>query len=314
MEENTPPALPEINPAFKALGQLLVLIGLYFMGSIMFSYLGLSLAQMITGENVQMDPNLLPAWMDTERKINAFKIYQIVGSLGSFALPALFFARFFVRNGIPAFFGLSRPKLLVLLITLLVAFTCIPPLEFLMQVIKDNFSSEAAGEAGKLQESIEQLQKNMLAAPDLPTFLFNLLVIAVVPAVGEELFFRGGLMQVFYRLFGERIHIAVILSALLFAFIHFEIYSFASIFMAGVIFGYLYYWSGSLWVSIFAHFVFNGTTVLAYYLQALYPDNAILADEYSLNAITVIISSAVFALSMWAFYRSTRQYHPETIE
>lgn len=314
MEENTPQQLPEINPAFKALGQLLVLIGLYFMGGIMFSYLGISIAQMVTGENVQMDPNLLPDWMDTERKINAFKIYQIVGSLGSFALPALFFARFFVKDGIPAFFGLNRPKLLVLAITLVIAFTCLPPLEFLMQVIKDNFSPETAGEAGKLQENIEQLQKNMLAAPDLPTFLFNLFVIAVVPAVGEELFFRGGLMQVFYRLFGERIHIAVILSALLFAFIHFEIYSFASIFIAGVIFGYLYYWSGSIWVSIFAHFVFNGTTVLAYYLQGQYPDSSMLADDYSFDILTVVISTAIFALAMWGFHRSTQKYHPETIE
>jgi membrane protease YdiL (CAAX protease family) len=100
----------------------------------------------------------------------------------------------------------------------------------------------------------------------------NLLMIAILPAIGEELLFRGVLLRLF-REWTKNVHVAIIITALLFSFIHFQFYGFLPRFLMGVLFGYLVYWSGSLWVSVIAHFVNNGTAVIVAWLGARYFPN-----------------------------------------
>lgn len=101
---------------------------------------------------------------------------------------------------------------------------------------------------------------------DTTSALFlNLFMMAILPAIGEELVFRG----LFQRLFTEwfrNIHWGIIVSAALFSAIHFQFYGFIPRMLLGVIFGYLLVWSGSLWVPIIAHFVNNALGVVFYFL------------------------------------------------
>ena len=99
-------------------------------------------------------------------------------------------------------------------------------------------------------------------------FLINLFTIALVPAVAEELMFRGGVQRAFNRMFNNP-HVAIWLAAFLFSAIHMQFYGFLPRLLLGALFGYIYVWTGSLWYAIFAHFINNAYAVCyAWYLQA----------------------------------------------
>lgn len=111
-------------------------------------------------------------------------------------------------------------------------------------------------------------------AAELTEFLTNfestgelilaLFIIAVLPAVGEELVFRGLIQNEMYR-GTKNIHVAIWISAIMFSAIHFQFFGFVPRLLLGALFGYIYYWSGNLTLAILAHFVNNAVSVMALY-------------------------------------------------
>jgi uncharacterized protein len=96
--------------------------------------------------------------------------------------------------------------------------------------------------------------------------LIGILVIALLPAIGEELVFRGMLQRELWR--GTRnIHFAIWFSAALFSAIHIQFYGFLPRLLLGALFGYLYYWSGNLLIPMFSHFFNNAFAVVMVYLN-----------------------------------------------
>lgn len=88
------------------------------------------------------------------------------------------------------------------------------------------------------------------------------IVVAVFPAIGEELLFRGVVQNVFQGWMRNH-HVAIWLAAFLFSAIHLQFYGFLPRMVLGALFGYIYWYSGNLWYPIVAHFVNNGFTILA---------------------------------------------------
>jgi membrane protease YdiL (CAAX protease family) len=62
-------------------------------------------------------------------------------------------------------------------------------------------------------------------------------------------------------------HVAIIVSAFFFSFIHFQFYGFIPRMLLGVVFGYLLYWSGSILMPMLAHFINNAFAVTAFYFM-----------------------------------------------
>ncbi len=116
------------------------------------------------------------------------------------------------------------------------------------------------------ESKAEQMTKLIADFGTIPQLLAGLLVIAVIPAIGEELVFRGILQRQLHRWAGN-MHVAVWLGALIFAAIHVQFFGFVPRTLLGALFGYLYFWSGRIIVPIIAHFVNNGFTVFLLYLQ-----------------------------------------------
>jgi hypothetical protein len=120
--------------------------------------------------------------------------------------------------------------------------------------------------AREREDLAESVTKFLTQFSNTNQFLIGLLVIAILPAIGEELVFRGMLQPQLHRTFGD-IHIAVWISAIVFSAFHLQFFGFVPRMLLGALFGYLYFWSGNLWMSIFAHFVNNGFSVLMLYLR-----------------------------------------------
>lgn len=99
-------------------------------------------------------------------------------------------------------------------------------------------------------------------------FLIGFIVVAALPAVGEELAFRGMLQPALKKLTGN-IHIAIWITAVLFSAFHFQFLGFIPRIFLGALFGYLMHWSGNLWIPVIAHFINNGLSVTMIYLNQL---------------------------------------------
>lgn len=97
-------------------------------------------------------------------------------------------------------------------------------------------------------------------------FLVALVVVAVIPAIAEELTFRGVVLRQLARWTGS-VHWGVWLSAVVFSAIHVQFFGFVPRMLLGVVLGYLFAWSGNIRVSMAAHFAQNGFQLLLLYLQ-----------------------------------------------
>ena len=104
---------------------------------------------------------------------------------------------------------------------------------------------------------------------DNPGHLFtNLLIMALLPAFGEEMLFRGLFQQYAYKLFRSP-HTAIWITAILFSSIHFQFEGFIPRMILGAVLGYIFYWTRSLWIPVIVHLFNNAMMVLAAYF---FPD------------------------------------------
>lgn len=117
----------------------------------------------------------------------------------------------------------------------------------------------------KLSQMSEQLVVQFLSQQGVGAFVLNIIVLALIPAVSEELFFRGAVQQILQRWFKGNVHMAVLLTAVFFSLCHGDIFGFVPRFLLGVVLGYLFVRSGSLLVNVCAHFANNVLIVILFY-------------------------------------------------
>lgn len=115
----------------------------------------------------------------------------------------------------------------------------------------------------KIESESEIMLNTLLGNVNGQGILIRVVIFSILPGVSEELFFRGALQHIFMRRMAP--HAAIWITGLLFSIIHFQIYGFVPRFLLGVCFGYLTWWSGSLWPAIIAHALFNGTSLFLFY-------------------------------------------------
>jgi hypothetical protein len=148
-------------------------------------------------------------------------------------------------------------------------------------------------EAKKLTELIAYYNNPM-------EFILGLLVIAVIPAIGEELLFRGIIQNELKQILRNP-HLAIWISGFIFSFMHFQFYGFIPRMLLGVMFGYLYFWSGSLLIPILVHFINNGLTFI---LLNLYRNKVIGLNPESSDSfpvVSIMLSFIVFLFLLLTF-------------
>lgn len=112
------------------------------------------------------------------------------------------------------------------------------------------------------QEALaEQLTQSLLSSDQIAVLSANLLIIGVIAALTEELFFRGALQRILERCHSNP-HVVIWMAAALFSAFHLQFYGFIPRLLLGAYLGYLLHWSHSIWVPIFAHFLNNAVAVI----------------------------------------------------
>lgn len=152
----------------------------------------------------------------------------------------------------------------------------------------------------KLDKQREGVIMAYLGSGNAWAVIRSIFLIAVVPAVCEELFFRGMVFK-FAQSLLKKWWLSVIVSALLFSVFHTSISEFVPIFLAGLVLGWVYYLTSSIWMNVLLHLLFNGLQVLA----GIYASDEF---EKSLEPASVTLGiflagAAVLALCIYFLYR-----------
>jgi len=249
------------------LSRILILVLLVVATMLLTFFLGVILVIPFFGTNV-LDMLTHASSADTPGDIAILKFFQIVSQIGTFILPSIFFSilasnhffRYLKIDNIPGFIPVLASALLI--------FTILPGINRLAEINEamslPDVLSGIENWMRASEESAALLTEKFLQTDSIAGLLLNLFMVAVLAAVGEELLFRGVLVRLLNDWFRST-HLAVWVSAILFSMFHLQFFGFLPRLVLGVVFGYLFVWSGSLWLPVLAHFINNGAAVLVYY-------------------------------------------------
>jgi hypothetical protein len=199
-----------------------------------------------------------------------FRYIMIIQSVSFLLIPSVMVRNLLLPDNTRSLNDFNKPKFNEIAIIVLLAF-CILPINGLTGEINSamKFPEWLSGleEWMRLKEDEAAELTGLLIPSDSAGVMFlNMFIIAILPALSEELFFRGVLQRIFYGFFRSP-HTAIWVTSILFSAIHLQFYGFVPRLILGLSFGYLYYWGRSLWLPVIAHFVNNATAVAAEYLQ-----------------------------------------------
>ena len=239
--------------------------------------------------------------------IALLKYFQVTQSFGIFIIPAILAGYFFERNAWRYLKADRKSSWILYFIVFLLMFVSLPLINWLIDINEmlklpsflkgvEDWMKNAEDQAGKLTGAF-------LAGKSFSNFLFNLFMIGILPAVGEEFMFRG-VLQRLLKDWLKNVHIAIFITGFLFGAMHMQFYGLLPRMILGVIFGYLFYWSGSIWVPVFAHFINNSGAVIISYFANLGLISQKYQDFGSTQSIFLILLSLLMTMScMFIVYR-----------
>ncbi len=247
--------------------QFLVLIGLCISVMIVGTIIGAGIAMILYGVNIITDVASFNT--NNPNTTNATWILQIASiTLPLFIAPVIF-ARFIVKEPISYLKPTFKIPLALFGLVLVVMFASSPLLEFLISVNqKMSFPAPLKWLETWLREKEQQAENEtqlLLQMKTLGSMLFALLEVGLLTAIAEEFLFRGGMQTIFTR-WTKNHHLGIWITAILFSAFHMQFFGFLPRMILGVLFGYFVYYSGSIWTSVLAHFINNGTAVVLTYL------------------------------------------------
>ena len=275
---------------------LVIIMGWIFLGQT----LGILAASIVYhGDLIQAlsDPTHYPEVRD------ALLLMQGIGSAVGLIFIPWYYLKFSERRSIGILF--KKEKAWALLIPL-VAVSVIGLEMAISPIVEWNASFEfpewmrAFGDwARETEASAESIIRAITQNLTPTSFIFTFFVVAVLPALGEELVFRGLIQNELVRAL-KNPHAGIWISAAIFSAVHLQFLGFFPRVLLGAFMGYLYFWSGNLWIAVLAHFFNNGLQVVGLYLNQLGITSFDLESTASLPLYLVV--AAVVATSCILYF------------
>lgn len=282
----------------------LFLINFLFLGGLIQVVImmasGVSLTDMLeSGGDFSKMPN---AWL-------AMIVSQGLGSLVGFVGTAWFYWRIVEKKQWSElnFKPIPKPRVFLMIILIQVTFM---GFNGWLQELNENFvfpeSMKGLETVLKgMEDQLAKATKFFTTFTSFWQFILAFIVIAIIAGVGEELVFRGLLMRKLF-LGIKNIHVAIWLAGFIFAVIHFQFYGILPRMMLGVLFGYLYYWTGNIWVPIIAHIFNNGLAIVIMYLYNL---KIVKTDLESIDHVPmpIVLFSLVATIGLMFLFKNYMQ-------
>ena len=287
-----PPALVSDKHPVLSLLLILALVGMGFV--LVGPLIGMLVASAF------YDTSLLNSFSNPDPKMVAplMVVQGFTTLIGLIVLPIIY-VTMMENKSIKKFFTYERDFkvyfiLLVLGVCFMVAIS--PVIEWNMGIQLPDFLKQFDDWARDTEGKLAEVTKLMTDFTSFGQFAASLFVIALLPAIGEELVFRGLIQNEILR--GTRnVHVAIWFAAILFSAIHMQFFGFVPRVLLGAMFGYLYWWSGNLTIPIVAHFIHNGFTLTMIYLYNI--GSVDIDGEESAPVTFVIVTLVVTAIILF---------------
>ena len=283
----------------SAFGQLGILIGLFLFGLVLASIVSVLIVKIALGVPL----TALAAAILDPKNIQVTRLVQVVSTLVLFAVPAFIFALIVSRKPV-TYLGLTTHSnasqfyiVLLLIIAALFAQSAISQLNEWIPI------SKSLAQTFKRME--DEYAKQVLSMAQMKTFgdyMYALIILAFLPALFEELFFRGALQQVFIGLFRNAFW-GILITSIFFSAAHFSYYGFLTRVFLGMFLGYIFYYGKNIWLNITAHFVNNAVVVTGLYMLSRSGKLTEKSMEDENYPIYVGILAIVAVLALFVFFK-----------
>ena len=250
------------------------------------------------------------------------RIFAIVQDLLVFILPAVVAA--FVATRLPAsLLAVNvRPRLFSIIMAIIVMLTSLPAMELLIEWNNNLHLPESMSGLEERLRNMEDSASTGISALSggntVGDLIMGILIIGILTGIAEELFFRGALQNLFMTMPKVKKHFAIWAAAFIFSFMHFQFFGFVPRLLLGAYFGYLIWWTGSVWVPVIAHAFNNSLVVLLSWIAARSGVAESVENAAAINLgtdwYTITLSVAVTALGLIVLRRDalrhrTGMYH-----
>ena len=231
-----------------------------------------------------------------EANVQNFRLMTLISQFLFIFIPTLLFARW-QEIGYKEIFKLKAPSLFELALTIIGTLALQNIAQIYLYVQDIIIPIEKLGPIFEtMRKLMERTYSILISAKSPLEFAFVVLVVALTPSICEEFLFRG-LVQ--YNLSkASNYKLGFIITGVIFAMYHTNPFNFIPLVALGVYFGYLVYKSGSIYLSIIAHFVNNFSAAYLYYAigsEGIIPNNSLALFT------TMFFSIAIFIASIYIF-------------
>lgn len=148
------------------------------------------------------------------------------------------------------------------------------------------------------EQAASKLTDAFLGLKSPSDLIWNIIMFGLLPAIGEELFFRGALFSIL-REWTKRTNLTIFITAFLFSAIHLQFYGFLPRFLLGLGLGYLFYFTGSLWAPMLAHFVNNTLAVVFAYLFSTGRSSVNYSELGSVDNVAICVTSIILTVVLF---------------
>ncbi|MCG3166033.1 MAG: hypothetical protein POELPBGB_01809 [Bacteroidia bacterium] len=293
--------LRDRSPLFNIL--FLAALALFCTG--IFSLLVMMVIQLAWGIPVFSDPAALSD-LNNPAILNPMKFLQAMYSIGLFIVPCFLFLKLAQENS----FRFLKMKAVPAITSLFIVFGIILTVQPLVELTGKWNAAFPFPEAFGIKEWIKQAEeqgevvtKAFLKADNAGVFILNVFIMAFLPALGEEIFFRGMIQQYTTKAV-KNVYIAIVITAIIFSAFHFQFLGFLPRMLLGIILGCIFVWSGNIWLAVFAHFLNNGAAVTLDYLnQRNVINEEQLESVASDNVLVVVLSLVLLGMFLFVLYK-----------
>lgn len=259
------PPFQQLKPYLKIMALIMVMIVTF----LIVLALGVAISIPIFGSGILESLASFSDYSD-QNIVAALKYFQIVNQVGVFIAPAIIFV-ILTDDDFSGYLNLNGGnRWLSIMFGFILLVISMPFINWLVQINNNihlpAYLSRIESWMRNSEDTAQKLTDAFLATKTLRGLSVNMVMVGILAAVGEELIFRGILVRLFREWTGN-IHLAVIIPALLFSALHLQFYGFFGRLVLGIVLGYLFVWSGSLWVPITVHFLNNAMAVVVSFLD-----------------------------------------------
>ncbi len=246
------------------------------------------------------------------REINYFKYLQTFQHLSMFLLPALLIS-FLMKGEFTSYMGMRTPIHMIAIILSMLLIVFMIPLNSYLAWLNSGLDlpdwlDSLEQWMGRKELQTERITQILINAGTPGALIINIIIIAILPAVGEEFLYRGVLQNIFKGWLKSG-NFAVMLTAFIFSAAHLQFYGFLPRFVLGLVFGYIYLWSLNIWLPVIAHFVNNAIPVILSYFYGWDTINSTMDELSSKDGLRIIIPTAIVLLIMVNLWKVSKKEH-----